>query len=192
MSKKFALYGSSDLESRVLRREQPQVGVGLYVSTRQGGQTPFYEGKGLCHVVLKDPAVDALLKGVGVPTRRATTSVEPPLITIIDYNLIALLRVYESERLSGVQPFVFIGVNQGFCTKGTGLGLCQDVNLMASLACLRFGARPSHTCTGTNYASTPSAPASVLPRASHRKTLGNSVHNWHGRRGLPVAAVRPM
>jgi uronate dehydrogenase len=76
-----------------------------------------------------DKAVDAALAGAEVVLHLAGSSVERPLLEIIQNNLVALQRVYEGARRHGVSRVVLASSNHtiGMYRTGERLGLADPV-----------------------------------------------------------------
>jgi uronate dehydrogenase len=114
-TKKVALSGASGNIGRALRSELPHLG---YALRSCGGRTPLsprYAGEDVMNGDLRQPeVVDALLRGMDVLVHMAGTSVERPLLEIVQNNLVALHEVYEGARRQGVRRVVFASSNHAF------------------------------------------------------------------------------
>jgi len=112
---KVALSGASGNVGRILRAELPKHGIDLRSAGGFKLLQPVHDGEDVMHGDLRDPAVvDRLLKGVDVLVHMAGTSVERPLLEIIENNLVALVQVYEGARRHGVRRVVFASSNHAF------------------------------------------------------------------------------
>ena len=112
---KVALSGASGNMGRMLRVELQKRGVDLRSAGGRQPLEPLHEGEDVMHGDLRDPAVvDRLLQGVDVLIHLAGTSVERPLLEIIENNLVGLHQIYEGARRNKVRRVVFASSNHAF------------------------------------------------------------------------------
>lgn len=112
---KVALSGAGGIVGSILRRGLRERGVDLRAAGGSRPLAPLADGEDVMHGDLRDPAVvDRLLAGVDVLIHLAGTSVEKPLLEIIQNNLVALHQVYEGARRHKVRRVVFASSNHAF------------------------------------------------------------------------------